>query len=254
MLTSAVTIIALDFFMSRARRLLDLVQELRSHRNPVTGAKLAEATGVSLRTLYRDIDALKAQGAPIEGEPGLGYVLMPGFMLPPLMFTEDEIEAIVLGSKWVAMRADENLGEAARSALVKIASVLPPDLKANVEDSSLYVGPGAPVPEGVTRLSDIRDAIRRERKVEVRYEDLAGAVTERTIWPFALTFFDKARLVIGWCELREDFRSFRADRILSFTVSERRYLRRRQVLMKEWQARQALERTAKQQELRNCAS
>ena len=101
--------------MSRARRLLDLVQELRSHRNPVTGAKLAEATGVSLRTLYRDIDALKAQGAPIEGEPGLGYVLMPGFMLPPLMFTEDEIEAIVLGSKWVAMRADENLGEAARS-------------------------------------------------------------------------------------------------------------------------------------------
>ena len=92
MLTSPVTIIALDFFMSRARRLLDLVQELRSHRNPVTGAKLAEATGVSLRTLYRDIDALKAQGAPIEGEPGLGYVLMPGFMLPPLMFTEDEIE------------------------------------------------------------------------------------------------------------------------------------------------------------------
>jgi predicted DNA-binding transcriptional regulator YafY len=227
--------------MSRARRLLDLVQELRSHRNPVTGAKLAEATGVSLRTLYRDIDALKAQGAPIEGEPGLGYVLMPGFMLPPLMFTEDEIEAIVLGSKWVATRADENLGTAARSALVKIASVLPADLKAQVEDSSLYVGGGVSVPEGVTRLSDIRDAIRRERKVEVSYEALAGAQTARTIWPFALTFFDKARLVIGWCELRQDFRSFRADRILSFTVSERRYPRRRQVLMKEWQARRQAE-------------
>lgn len=92
--------------MSRAQRLLDLIQLLRGHRRPVSGAVLAEALGTSLRTLYRDIEALKAQGAHIDGEPGLGYVLRPGFMLPPLMFSEEEIEAIVLGSRWVAERTD----------------------------------------------------------------------------------------------------------------------------------------------------
>jgi len=226
--------------MSRAERLLSLIQEMRSYRRPVTGAHLAEKLGVSLRTLYRDIGALNAQGAGIEGEPGLGYVLRPGFMLPPLMFTEDEIEAIVLGSRWVAIRTDEGLGEAARSALVKIANVLPDDLKPNLEASGLLVGPGAKLPEGVTRLADIRDAIRRERKVVIRYANEAGQESERTIWPFALTFFDKARLVLSWCELRSDFRSFRSDRILSFTVSETRYGRRKQALLKEWREKEGI--------------
>src|SRR5215470_15967661 len=107
--------------MSRAERLLDLIQALRRHRYPVSGSSLAEATGVSLRTLYRDIELLKAQGAHIDGEAGMGYVLRPGFMLPPLMFSEDEIEALVLGSRWVATRTDEPLGKAARNALAEIA-------------------------------------------------------------------------------------------------------------------------------------
>ena len=107
--------------MSRAERLLELIQTLRRFRHPVSGAALAEELGVSLRTLYRDIQSLKAQGARIEGEPGLGYILRPGFMLPPLMFSEDEIEALVLGSRWVADRGDTRLGEAARNALTKIA-------------------------------------------------------------------------------------------------------------------------------------
>src|SRR5262245_23635780 len=106
--------------MSRAQRLLDLIQVLRRHRFPVRGAALARELGVSLRTLYRDIEALKAQGARIDGEAGVGYVLRPGFMLPPLMFSEDEIEALVLGSRWVASRADAPLGKAARNALAKI--------------------------------------------------------------------------------------------------------------------------------------
>src|SRR5438128_6875775 len=114
--------------MSRSQRLLDLIQVLRRHRRPVTGAVLAEDVGVSLRTLYRDIETLKAQGARIDGEAGVGYVLRPGFMLPPLMFSEDEIEAIVLGSRWVADRTDAPLGNAARTALAKIAAVLPRDL------------------------------------------------------------------------------------------------------------------------------
>src|SRR2546423_3411856 len=129
--------------MSRAQRLLDLIQLLRGYRRPVSGAVLAEALGISLRTLYRDIETLNAQGAQIDGEPGVGYVLRPGFMLPPLMFSEEEIEAIVLGSRWVAKRADAALGAAARNALTKIAAVLPPDLKASLDTSSLLVLRGA---------------------------------------------------------------------------------------------------------------
>ena len=111
--------------MSRAQRLLDLIQVLRRHRHPVSGATLAEATGVSLRTLYRDIELLKAEGAHIDGEAGVGYVLRPGFMLPPLMFSEEEIEALVLGSRWVHQRADRALADAAANVLAKIGAVLP---------------------------------------------------------------------------------------------------------------------------------
>src|SRR5690242_7496446 len=117
--------------MSRAERLLDLIQILRRHRQPVAGAVLAQELGISLRSLYRDIATLQAQGAHIDGEPGLGYILRPGFMLPPLMFSEDEIEALVLGSRWVTERGDLRLADAARNALAKIAAVLPPDLREN---------------------------------------------------------------------------------------------------------------------------
>src|SRR5690349_24260966 len=129
--------------MSRAQRLLDLIQLLRGYRRPVSGADLAEALGISLRTLYRDIETLKAQGAHVDGEPGMGYVLKPGFMLPPLMFSEEEIEALVLGSRWVADRGDSELAEAARNVLAKIGAVLPPDLRHELDSSALLVGPGA---------------------------------------------------------------------------------------------------------------
>jgi Predicted transcriptional regulator len=226
--------------MSRAQRLLDLIQELRSHRRPVAGATLAAALGISLRTLYRDIETLKAQGADIAGEPGVGYLLRPGFMLPPLMFSEEEIEAIVLGSRWVAKRTDAPLGEAARSALAKIAAVLPPDLKEGLDAANLLVGPGRPLPAGIARLSEIRAAIRRERKIRIAYADEKGETSERLVWPFALAFFDAARLVAAWCEMREDFRSFRTDRIVELTVTETRYPRRRQALMKAFREREGI--------------
>jgi predicted DNA-binding transcriptional regulator YafY len=129
--------------MSRAQRLLRLIEILRRHRRPVAGAVLAAEPGVSLRSIYRDIATLQAQGATIEGEPGVGYVLRPGFMLPPLMFTPDEIEALVLGSRWVADRGDAQLSLAARHALAKIAAVLPGDLRDGLEASNLLIGPGA---------------------------------------------------------------------------------------------------------------
>src|SRR5256886_11606262 len=131
--------------MSRAQRLLDLIQQFRGYRRPVSGAMLAEALGISLRTLYRDIETLKAQGAHIDGEPGVGYVLRPGFMLPPLMFSEEEIEAIVLGSQWVAERTDSALKRAAQNAVAKIVAVLPPDLRHAVDASPLMIGPVKPL-------------------------------------------------------------------------------------------------------------
>jgi biotin operon repressor len=134
--------------MSRSQR--DLIQVLRRHRRrPVAGAILAEELGVSLRTIYRDIETLKAQGAHIDGEAGIGYVLRPGFMLPPLMFTKEEIEALVLGSRWVSGRTDGPLGDAARNALAKISAVLPEDLKDGLDASSLLIGPGGPLAAGI---------------------------------------------------------------------------------------------------------
>lgn len=220
--------------MSRAQRLLDLIQVLRRHRHPVSGASLAEATGVSLRTVYRDIDTLKAEGAHIDGEAGVGYVLRPGFMLPPLMFSEEEIEAIVLGSRWVHQRADKSLAGAAANVLAKIGAVLPDDLRETLDDSGLLVGPGETVSAGDAELPKIRQAIRRERKLSIAYADKAGAATQRIVWPFALAFFEKVRVVVTWCELRQDYRHFRTDRIATLTVSEERYPRRRQALLKEW--------------------
>ena len=224
--------------MSRAQRLLDLIQVLRRHRHPVSGAVLAEATGVSLRTLYRDIETLKAEGAHIDGEAGVGYLLRPGFMLPPLMFSEEEIEAIVLGSRWVHQRADRSLADAAANVMAKIGAVLPKDLRDTLDDSGLLVGPGEPPAAGDAQLPRIREAIRKERKIGIAYRDKDGAATKRTVWPFGVGFFERTRVVMAWCELRQDYRHFRTDRIAALTVTDRRYPRRRQAMLKEWRERE----------------
>ena len=221
--------------MARARRLLDLIEILRRHRYPVTGASLADELRISLRTLYRDIALLQEQGADIEGEPGLGYVLRPGFMLPPLMFSEEEIEALVLGSRWVADRtADERLSAAARNAVAKIAAVLPADLRDTLDATALMVGPKAAPTAGETGLPTIRQAIRDERKIIIAYQDAEGTPSSRVVWPFAVAFFEHVRIICGWCELRKDYRHFRVDRIVTLTSTEQRYPRRRHALMKEW--------------------
>ena len=224
--------------MSRSERLLDLLQALRRRRRPVSGKVLAGEIGVSIRTLYRDIASLQAEGAAIEGEPGVGYVLRPGFFLPPLMFPPEEIEALVLGSRWVAERADGRLGDAAKSALARIAAVLPPDVGEGLDASALLVGPGAAPPVEAVDPTLLRRAIRAERKLSLSYRDGAGAASERIVWPFALSFFDHARVLVGWCELRQDFRHFRTDRIVGAEVLEARYPRRRQALLRQWREAQ----------------
>lgn len=182
--------------MSRTQRLLDLMQLLRSHRYPVAGHALAQTLGISMRTLYRDIATLQQQGAEIVGEAGVGYVLRPGFMLPPLMFSQAETEAL--------------------------------------EANTLLIAPvQAPPVADVMRVL-IRDTIRRERKLHIDYLDLAGQRSERLLWPFALGFFDQFQMLVAWCELRQAFRHFRLDRIQAATPLEQRYPRGRRLLLKEW--------------------
>jgi predicted DNA-binding transcriptional regulator YafY len=226
--------------MSRSQRLLDLIQILRRHRYPVAGAVLAAELKISLRTLYRDIVSLQEQGAHIEGEAGLGYVLRSGYMLPPLMFSEEELEALVLGSRWVAKRGDSRLAAAARNALAKISAVVPTELRDASNQSALLVGPGTAIAPDHPELPLIRKAIRSEHKLVISYLDLQGQQSQRSIWPFALGFFDHAHVVVAWCELRASFRHFRTDRIVAVEILEQRYPRRRQVMLKEWREREGI--------------
>ena len=233
--------------MTRAARLLDLLQRLRSHRHPVSGAELAAGLGISLRTLYRDIATLQAQGARIDGAPGLGYLLREGFLLPPLMFTVEELEALSLGTRWVAERGDPRLGAAARDALARIAAVLPAPLRHELDSSALLVGPAGPAPEASgapaadpAMLTLLRQAIRTERKLHLRYRDAAGRDSERTLWPFALGFFDRVQVAVAWCELRGGIRHFRTDRMSAAELLPERYPRRRQALLKLWREQEGI--------------
>lgn len=225
--------------MSRAARLLDLIQALRRRRRAVPAARLADELGVSLRTIYRDIATLVAQGAPIEGEAGFGYVLRPGFLLPPLMLVEDEVDAVILGLRLVANRGDAGLERAADDALTKILAVLPLEMEDADLSSGLLVGPGnAGSP---SCLAPIRLALRMERMLWLRYADKAGAATERRIWPVALGFFANVEVLAAWCELRGGFRHFRLDRVMEATLLDQRMPRRRRILLAEWRLSEGID-------------
>ncbi|PYE41769.1 putative DNA-binding transcriptional regulator YafY [Rhizobium sp. PP-F2F-G20b] len=220
--------------MSRSARLLDLLQILRTHRRPVSGAALAEATGVSLRTLYRDIATLQAQGADITGAPGLGYVLNPGFLLPPIMLSSEEIEALVLGARWVRANTDDRLKQSAAHALAKIAAVLPSDLRRELETSALLV-PNTRRKENPERdVAALRDAIKAGVKLDIAYRDERAQETQRRIWPVALGYLEGLRILVAWCELRKGFRHFRIDRMIDVTATQEIYPRRGEVLLAEW--------------------
>lgn len=227
--------------MSRTERLLSLMQHLRRHRQPVSGAALAQELGVSVRTLYRDIATLQAQGAQIDGEAGVGYVLRPGFTLPPLMLTVDEIEALVLGARWVADRVDAHLADAAHDAVAKISAVLPPELRYTLEHSALMVVPRQTVACSDEVLARTRQALREERKLELDYLDVQQRATLRTVWPCALGFFEQVSVLVAWCETRNDFRHFRTDRIRALRLMDARYPRRRLDLLREWRQNEGID-------------
>jgi predicted DNA-binding transcriptional regulator YafY len=220
--------------MARSERLLELIQALRRHRRPVSGQALADELGVSLRTIYRDIQTLIGQGARIDGEAGLGFLLRPGFVLPPLMFSDEELEALVLGLRWVAQRTDASFEHAAMNALAKIAAVLPDDLRNSVEGIGLIAFPSRDADQRRFDLTPIRGAIRSEQMVVLDYADVTGQHTRRTVWPIALAFFERSRVLAAWCELRRDFRHFRIDRIIALHETGNRYPQRRRALMKQW--------------------
>jgi len=220
--------------MRKADRLFELIQILRTAKAPVTAAALARQLEVNLRTVYRDIAALQSRRVPIEGAPGLGYVLRRGFDLPPLMFTADEIEAIAVGMRLLHRTGDAGLLGAAESVLSKITLALPEALRAYLAAPSVYVsGHGAPPPP-VADLAQIRVAIRDEHKLAIDYADEQGRRTRRTVWPFAVAYYVEATLVSAWCELRDDFRHFRTDRILALEVTGERFPVCGRTLMSRW--------------------
>ena len=220
--------------MRRSDRLFDIIQCLRTARGPMTAAALAAELEVAVRTVYRDIATLQARRVPIEGAPGIGYLLRRGFDLPPLMFNEEEIEAIFVGARMVNRTGDPALRAAADSVLSKVTVVLPDGLRARLTAAPVYVSAsGAPTAERVD-LAAVRQAIRYECKLLIDYVDEKGVATRRTIWPLAIAYYVQATLIGAWCELRQDYRHFRADRVDAAQVLEERYPADGGRLMTEW--------------------
>ena len=200
--------------MRRADRLFSIVLELR--RRPVTtAAQLGEHLEVSVRTVYRDIADLIGAGIPIEGEAGVGYRLGGDFELPPLMFTVAEVQALVLGARMVEAWGDPRLRTAARSSLRKVEAVLPPTQRHRVADTALYALSFWVPDEPRETLGIVREAIDRQRRLSIGYTRDDGDATRRVIRPLALFFWGRQWTVGAWCELRQDHRSFRVDRITS---------------------------------------
>lgn len=226
--------------MPLPHRNLVLIDVLRRQRRPITGKALAAEVGVSIRTLYRDVQALVAQGVPIEGEPGLGYVLRPGYLLPPLMFTAEEIEALALGVRFVGEHTDRRLTDSAQGALAKILAVLPQDASDHLRDLGLFAGPVRQGEAEAAALPAVRKAIREEVYLTFSYIDGRGQCTTRRVKPVAIGFFEQARVLAAWCELRGDFRHFRLDRIRDPVLSPDRYRPARRKLLQVWKARESI--------------
>ena len=226
--------------MRRTERLFQIIQILRSARAPITGRALAEELEISLSTLYRDMAELHAQRIPITGEAGVGYVLDDGYDMPPLMLTADELEAAALGAAWVASQADPSLGRAARDLVAKLSAAIPKDLRPVVLDAS-----SKPI-QTRARVSEtfdgalLRHAIRERYRLQLLYQDRAGAMSERIVWPLLIAFLDRTRYLIAWCETRGDYRHFKTERVQELKVVAEKYPGRRAALLKGWE--EAMER------------
>ena len=220
--------------MRRADRLFQIIQVLRRTRSPVTADAIAAELETSKRTIYRDIADLIGQRVPIRGEAGVGYVLEGGFDLPPLMLTPDEIEAAVLGAQWVTLRGDAALARAAQDLIAKIGAAVPERLRPFVLEPATRAATNYNLaPDGID-MGQVRRAIHAARKIRLTYRDEQDRETQRTVWPFAVGYHETVRLMIAWCELRDDFRSFRTDRVADAEFLEDRYPERPAALRARW--------------------
>ena len=206
----------------RADRLFEIIQHMR-RKKLIRAADLAKSLEVSERTVYRDIRDLMASGVPIDGEAGVGYVLREGFDLPPLMFTEQEIEALVLGARIVETWADCELAEAAADVIAKVEAVIPDRLRSYMADTAL-LAPSEHFVEPISfDIAEVRHAIRNRQKIEFGYQDALGDASLRVVRPLSLAFFGPSWCLAAWCELRTDFRTFRLDRMRDFSLREERF-------------------------------
>jgi predicted DNA-binding transcriptional regulator YafY len=206
--------------MRRADRLFQIVQHLRSGRL-VTARVLAERLEVSVRTVYRDVADLQSTGVPIEGEAGVGYVMREGFDLPPLMFTSEEIVALVAGARIVRAWGGAAMARAAEEALVKIEAVLPEDARARARAVPVHAASWDMGDDLRARIDEIEAAVEARHRLVMRYRDAEGDETERVVRPLGLWFWGKVWTLVAWCELRQDFRMFRVDRIGAMAAGER---------------------------------
>jgi predicted DNA-binding transcriptional regulator YafY len=209
--------------MNKAERLFHLVTLLRSRRSAMTAESIAETMGVSVRTVYRDVQALTLSGIPIEGESGVGYLLRPGNHLPPLVFTPDELQALMVGNRMVQAFTDRELALAARRAEEKIRSVLTDGLKAHADRQPYRI----PIMTSDDRVRELHGTLRRaceeQRKVRVLYVDEQGGKSERTIWPLGMIGWTGKWTLLAWCELRGAYRNFRFDRFETLELLEENF-------------------------------
>lgn len=220
--------------MRRADRLFQIIQILRRSSRPITAQDIATELEVSPRTVYRDVADLIGQRVPIRGESGFGYILDDAFDMPPLMLTPDEIEAAVLGAQWVAGRGDPVLAAAARDLIAKITSVVPERLRPFIADPSIGTPPRSKTAPDTIDLGIVRSWIREGRKIRIDYRDERGQVSDRVIWPVIVGFFEQARVIAAWCELRQDFRHFRTDRLIAAEFLDETYAMRPGELRSRW--------------------
>ncbi|MBK6613413.1 YafY family protein [Ottowia sp.] len=208
--------------MRRADRLFQIVQLIRGRRL-TTAAFLARRLEVSERTIYRDVADLQRQSVPIEGEAGIGYRLGAGFELPPLMFTQDEARALAAAARLAQSWLDPGMAGDVESALGKILSVLPPSARAAAEALALFALPVSRDAATRERLQTLREAVQSRHKLRLDYRDVNEAATRRTVRPLGCFYWGKVWTLAAWCELRQDFRSFRVDRIDAAQVLPERF-------------------------------
>ncbi|MDN5490888.1 MAG: YafY family transcriptional regulator [Acinetobacter sp.] len=225
--------------MSRTDRLLKLMQLMRTYRMPVSAQILSQELGISLRTLYRDIQTLRDQGIEIHGESGLGYLLQSDNILPPLKFTDEELNSIILGLRWVSRHGDEKLIQASSHAIAKIKSILPSEIQNKLLDNPLMVfSPKTMNEVSAERLIIIRQAIDKEKKLVISYRDGNDESSVRTIYPLVIGFMQDVQLLAARCELRKDFRNFRLDRIIEVNVLEENFFPSHQFWLRRWHLEQ----------------